>query len=148
MLVHFQSHFSGGQKTGKLIWVSFLPTLATLILKMTILVRRAACFLLTTLAGGSPPIPSKRFVISHESCYKSEQNQSTADNLQQNQVHHRKNKTFEIVTKDIEARTRKERDEPRKRVFTAIDYSSISFCLGYNVRVKYKSHLESVNLLL
>ena len=33
------------------------------------------------------------------------------------QVHHlRKNKVFETVTKDLESRMRKERDEPRKRV--------------------------------
>ena len=44
----------------------------------------------------------------------SEHKQNTTEDT--TQVHHRKNKVFETVTRDIEARARKERDEPRKMV--------------------------------
>ena len=104
-----QENFPGGQKTGKLIWVNFLPTLRTRILGSR------ACFSSTPWTGGSPPFPSRRLITSHPpEIFFSEHDRNTTDDTIQ--VHHRKNKVFETVSKDIEARARKERDEPRKRV--------------------------------
>ena len=60
------------------------------------------------------------------------------------QASQRKNKTFEIVSRDIEARVKRERDEPRKRVFDFhLQKTRLHFHIGHNNKYLPFIHVES-----